>query len=117
MSDGREFLLADEGQELLNIAGLSGPKSGIARNIKQAIEIARHEEHDMILMDIQMPKLDGREATRLIRDKGFIDIPIIAMTAEAMKGDKEKIINAGCDDYISKPFEPEIILDKIKKWL
>ena len=70
----------------------------------------------MILMDIQMPEMDGKEATRTIRSKGYRDIPIIAMTAQAMKGDREKCLEAGMDDYISKPIKREIVFEMVNKW-
>jgi CheY-like chemotaxis protein len=67
-------------------------------------------------MDIQMPNIDGYQATRIIRKKGFKDIPIIAMTAHAMQGDKERCLKAGLDDYISKPIKREMVYQTVKKW-
>ncbi len=75
------------------------------------------EEYDLILMDIQMPEMDGKEAARLIREKGFTQVPIIALTAASMKGDREKCMEAGMNDYISKPIKKETIFEVIKKWL
>ncbi len=72
---------------------------------------------DLILMDIQMPRMDGREATRKIREHGFTDIPIIAMTAESMQSDREKCLQAGMNDYISKPIRREMIFKMIKAWV
>jgi CheY-like chemotaxis protein len=70
----------------------------------------------MILMDIQMPKMDGKQATKEIRKRGYKDIPIIAMTAEAMKGDREKCIAAGMNDYIAKPIKRSIVFAMLKKY-
>jgi CheY-like chemotaxis protein len=68
-------------------------------------------------MDIQMPEMDGLEATRQIRKQGFTDIPIVAMTANAMKGDREKCLEAGMNDYISKPIKREIVFKILEERL
>jgi len=71
---------------------------------EEALEIATRDKPDLIIMDIQLPKIDGLEATRRLRQiPAFSRVPIIAVTAYAMKGDKEKAIGAGCNAYLSKP--------------
>ena len=92
--------------------------------VANGIEAVRSLEkipYDLVLMDLQMPELDGLEATRMIRDAAskviHPDIPVIAMTANAMAGDREKCLNAGMNDYISKPVDPIILAEKIEKWL
>jgi len=75
------------------------------------------KKYDLILMDVQMPEMDGLEATQKIRDLGFKDIPIVAMTANAMKGDREMCLDAGMNDYISKPIKREIVFKIVEKWL
>lgn len=75
------------------------------------------DQFDTILMDVQMPEMDGLEATRMLREKGYLDIPIIAMTANAMKGDREICIEAGMNDYISKPIKRELVFQILEKWL
>jgi len=72
---------------------------------------------DLIFMDVQMPRMDGLEATRRIREKRFDAVPIIAMTAHALKGDRDRCMEAGMNDYISKPIRREAVLDILKKWI
>jgi CheY-like chemotaxis protein len=74
------------------------------------------DDFDIIFMDVQMPEMDGIEATRVIRSRGFTEIPIIAITAQAMKGDREKCLAAGMNDYISKPIRREAVFAMVKKW-
>ncbi|MCU0287080.1 MAG: response regulator [Acidobacteria bacterium] len=91
----------------------------MAENGKETVSkfLVAPGSYDLILMDIQMPEMDGREAASIIRSKGYTHIPIIAMTAESMKGDKEKCLAAGMNDYISKPINREEVLKMIKKWV
>ena len=75
---------------------------------------------DVVLMDCQMPEMDGFEATKRIRNgeagERYLNVPIIALTANAMKGDKERCVNAGMDDYLSKPFDAIDLIDKVEHW-
>ncbi len=91
----------------------------VVNNGQLAVEAytATPDEFDTILMDIQMPVMDGHEATRQIRQHGFTDVPIIAMTANAMKGDRELCLEAGMDDYITKPVRRDIVFQILDKWL
>ena len=84
-----------------------------AENGFKAIEQLEKSEFDIVLMDMQMPTMDGIQATAHIRDVLKLDVPIIALTANAVKGEREKCIDAGMDDYISKPFEPDELFSKI----
>ncbi|MFA7241401.1 MAG: response regulator [Sulfuricellaceae bacterium] len=85
-----------------------------AENGEQAVINAESELPDLILMDMNMPVLDGWEASRRIKANPLTrEIPIIALTAHAMNGDREKILAAGCDDYDTKPIEFERLLEKI----
>jgi CheY-like chemotaxis protein/HPt (histidine-containing phosphotransfer) domain-containing protein len=108
----------------INLLEKRGHRVTLASNGIEAVEAFKKGDFDLILMDIQMPGMDGFEATRAIRDlmleksdsKGRMsDIPIIAMTAHAMTGDREKCINAGMDDYVSKPIKPEALYSVINK--
>jgi CheY-like chemotaxis protein len=88
----------------------------VAANGRQAIETYEREWFDLILMDVQMPEMDGIEATRYIREREKErggHIPIVAMTAHAMKGDRERCLEAGMDDYVSKPIKPEQLFSVI----
>ncbi len=93
----------------------------LASNGKEAVEILKDKSFDLILMDVQMPEMDGIEATQCIRNKEAEEnleyTPIIAMTAHSMKGDMESCIDAGMDDYLSKPLRPEEMFEKIYKIL
>jgi CheY-like chemotaxis protein len=86
----------------------------IARNGQQAIDLVKIEPPDIILMDIQMPKVDGLEAIKYIRSNGFT-MPIITTTAFAMAGDREKCLAAGADDYISKPIKLKLLFTTIQQ--
>jgi len=88
-----------------------------AENGREALEQIGTNDYDVIFMDLQMPEMDGLEATRKIREiqEGKKKTPIIALTANAMQGDQKKCLDAGMDDYLSKPFEVkdiEKLLDK-----
>ena len=97
----------------------AGYQTEIAENGKITVEkiISNPGAFDLILMDIQMPEMDGYEAARTIRKNGFTEIPIIALTAHAMKGEEERCLSSGMNDYITKPIKREIIYEKIKTWV
>ena len=96
-----------------------GYQVALAGNGREAVEkfTASPNDFDLILMDIQMPEMDGIAATESIRSKGFDTIPIVAMTAHAMKGDREMCLEAGMDDYITKPIRRETVFQMIEKWI
>jgi len=91
-----------------------GYHAALAQNGLEAISAVEASRFDVILMDVQMPELDGLEATRRIRRRWGADGPrIVAMTANAMEGDREACLEAGMDDYISKPIRPEALADAL----
>lgn len=95
-----------------------GFKVAMAVDGRQAIDMAKSEAPDLILMDMSLPIVDGWEATRQLRAlPEHKSLPIIALTAHAMAGDKEKALEAGCDDYDTKPIEITRLLEKIQALL
>jgi two-component system, sensor histidine kinase and response regulator len=93
----------------------------MASNGREALDVLRNRAFDLVLMDCQMPEMDGYEATACLRDpdSGMVnsEVPVIAMTANAMKGDREKCLNVGMDDYVSKPVNPAELSAAIERWL
>ena len=93
-----------------------GYQPKIASNGKEALEMASQEKFDIVLMDVQMPEMDGMEATRMIRSNLKVQPVIMAMTANVMQGDRDLCLQAGMDDYISKPIILEELLSHLEKW-
>jgi len=95
-----------------------GIQVSIANNGEEAIKYVNANKFDAVLMDVQMPIMDGYKATEILRETySSSELPIIAMTANALKGDREKSIEAGMNDYISKPIDPELLFETLVKWL
>ena len=98
-----------------------GFRADIVADGREAVQALETGSYDIVLMDVQMPVMDGFEATRAIRSgEAKVPnrrIPIIAMTAHAMKGDRERCLEAGMDDYISKPIAPQALAEALEKWL
>ncbi|MEO5971060.1 MAG: response regulator [Bdellovibrionia bacterium] len=97
-----------------------GYRVNVVADGSEAIKALSEIPYDLVLMDCQMPELDGYEATRQIRNSSVVkrqDIPIIAMTANALKGDREKCLESGMNDYVSKPIKSAALLQIIEKWL
>ncbi len=84
----------------------------------QGIEMAREQQPDLILMDMSLPEIDGWEATRRLKaDPATAAMPIVALTAHAMQGDEERARAAGCDDYITKPIDEDLLFAKLRAFL
>ncbi|AVM75766.1 PAS domain S-box protein [Magnetospirillum gryphiswaldense] len=119
---GRKVLLVEDNEinrdlaiELLSDLGLL---VSIAENGQDGVARVRADPFDLVLMDIQMPVMDGLTATKLIRaDERFRDLPIIAMTAHAMSGDRERSLEAGMNDHITKPINPGHLTDTLIRWM
>jgi PAS domain S-box-containing protein len=120
----QRILLAEDNPVNQKLAVLLLQKAGysvdVVENGSLAIEQVKKGNYNIVLMDVQMPEMDGYEATQTIRaweaEEDKQHITIIAMTASAMKGDREKCLEAGMDDYVSKPLKPELLFDTLKKW-
>ena len=120
---GRRLLLAEDNDInkmiVLEILEETGVDVDVAVNGAEALEMLQRQDYDLLLMDIQMPVMDGYEATRRIRAMGgrFATIPIVAMTAHALEGDSNKSLEAGMDYHVSKPFEPDQFIALIVRFI
>ena len=102
---------------MMKLLQRGGFATDIAASGQHALSLLACDDYDLVLMDIQMPEMNGYECTRRIRmGEHHAGIPIIAMTANAMKGDREKCLAAGMNDYISKPIQAAELYDKLRRW-
>ncbi|MDR0703467.1 MAG: response regulator [Planctomycetaceae bacterium] len=119
---GAKILLAEDNRinqmvatEMLKMEGF---QVDVAGNGRIALEMLQNNQYDLVLMDIQMPEMDGLEATKIIRsDPRFDQLPILAMTAHAMTGDRELSIEAGMNDHITKPIDQALLFNALVKWI
>jgi CheY-like chemotaxis protein len=114
--------LADDNEDNINMIldylKVKGYRVVVARDGSEAIELAREQRPNVILMDIQMPVMDGLEATRRLKaDADLAHIPVIALTALAMAGDRERCLDAGASAYMSKPVSPVKLAETISTCL
>ena len=121
---GKEVLLVEDNELNMEIAQIVLAKAGIvvdtAENGKEAVAKASAKRYDVILMDIQMPVMNGYEATRAIRqleNKELAQVPIIAMTANAFQEDKEKALNEGMDGHVAKPLNVKVVMQAMQEAL
>ncbi len=116
---GKSILLVDDSEinRLLieKILSKEGMLVSMAVNGREAIDMALQKKYDVILMDVQMPVMDGRTATQELRSSGY-NLPIIALTAHALKEDRDKCLEAGCNDYLTKPVQFEVLFSTIAKY-
>ncbi len=119
---GARVLLAEDNAINRQVANEILQSSGVivepAGDGLEAVEKLWEGSYDAVLMDIQMPGMDGLKTTRILREYARFDtLPIIAMTAHAMNGDREKSLSAGMQDYIAKPIEPSVLLSTLARWI
>jgi two-component system, sensor histidine kinase and response regulator len=123
MKHSAHILLAEDNPVNQKLAVMMLGKAGytveVAANGKEAVAAITKapDAYDLIFMDVQMPEMDGKAATQTLRRLGFDKIPIVAMTAHAMKGDREMCIEAGMNDYITKPIKRETVFEMIRKFV
>lgn len=102
---------------MMLILGSAGHVALQAGTAQDALALAHHEHPDLILMDVQLPDMDGLEATRRLKASPQTrDIPVLAVTALAMKGDRERMLAAGCDGYMEKPVDYRALLAEVERY-
>lgn len=114
----KKVLVIEDNEDNMNLITFILKKNGYstawAENGRRGVELAVQQKPDFIILDIQLPDIDGYEVLRLIRGaEADVKVPVIAMTSYAMSGDREKLLNAGCTGYIEKPIDPETVMDEI----
>jgi len=115
----RTILIADDDKKsiklLRDVLQASGYSVAVARDGRETVALAQARKPDLILMDIRMPVMDGIAAMKKLRaDPNTDRIPIIAITAHAMRGDKERFIQQGFDDFLAKPVDIHVLLDRVR---
>jgi two-component system cell cycle response regulator DivK len=118
----KKILVVDDNNDsrelVIKILRAKGHQIYEAVDGEDALQKVAAEHPDLILMDISLPKIDGHEVTRRLKsDEKYTSIPIIAITAHAMKGDREKALDAGCEDYISKPIDVHTFYEHLRRYL
>jgi len=118
----RKVLIAEDDPDMIEMIQMTldhwGYDSILAKNGKEAVDMAASQLPDLVLLDIMMPNMDGFEAARLIRQNPKThSIPILAVTAKVLRKDREECLKNGCNDYLSKPFTVEELASKIEKLL
>ncbi|MCX5712146.1 MAG: response regulator [Candidatus Omnitrophica bacterium] len=118
----KRILVVDDEAELVELVKMRLEANGYsvltAYDGKEALDIAKKEMPDLIILDLMLPKIDGYKVCRMLKfDEKYKKIPIIMFTARALESDKKVGLEVGADDYMVKPFEPELLLSKIKEFL
>lgn len=118
----KKIMVIEDNETNIYLIGFILRKNGYkvieARTGEEGIDLVLKEKPELIIMDIQLPGIDGLETTRRIREsKADGGVPIIALTSYAMTGDREKALSAGCNGYLEKPINPDTIMGEIEKYL
>lgn len=118
----KTILVVDDEEDVVEVLRMRLSKQGyqveVACNGLEGLEFVKHHPVDLIILDIMMPVMDGYETTRRIRAiPRFRFMPIVALTAKAMQGDREKCIDAGVSDYLAKPIDMDQLLSLLRVWL
>jgi len=121
MSKGRVLIVEDnmDTYELVRfILEKNGYDTFLAMNGRDGVNAADKQKPDLIIMDLQMPEMDGWTATRLIKEnRATSSIPLIALTAHALPGDRQRAFESGCDDYITKPMDLIELVETVDRWM
>lgn len=121
MSKGRVLIVEDnmDTYELVRfILEKNGYDTFLAMNGRDGVNAANKQKPDLIIMDLQMPEMDGWTATRLIKEnRTTSSIPLIALTAHALPGDRQRAFESGCDDYITKPMDLIELVEAVDRWM
>ncbi len=117
---GRRILLVEDSEDnqflIKHYLSLAGAEVHVASDGQQGLQKSRSVQFDLIIMDIQMPGIDGHEATRRLREEGF-DKPIVALTAHALKEDRDLALACGASDYLTKPIDRFVLLKVLSESL
>ena len=102
----------------IHMLAKAGYRVEVANNGREAVDMvsAGPDRYDLVFMDVNMPEMDGLQATRILRETGFADLPIVAMTADILKEDLDRCLESGMNDYLSKPIKREMVFPIVKKW-
>jgi CheY-like chemotaxis protein len=119
--NGKTILLVEDNpfnRELAtDLLALAGARVLTAADAETALEMVHRETVDLVLMDVSLPRMDGLEATRLLKsDPATSQLPVIALTAHAMKGDRERVLAAGCDGYLTKPIDTRAFASAVAQY-